>query len=238
LVLLVLPRPFQATGLPGDSRSSATLGAGSPRRDYPLPEVCGGRGRTVRRDEVKRFWYSGKRKEVVREVPEGNARRSVFGVGPECMLFGLLFSSPVIVFAWLTHPRYVISSRWKAPFRIMGAALICVGLVFHLVSTRAMLRAFKRNELATTGAYGICRHPMYGAEIMAILPGIMLFAGMPLLLPVPAIIGLTFRFMMMKGEEAPLRETFGEEYLKYRAEVNAMFPTLSRPRRPDRGDVP
>ena len=44
-----------------------------PRRDYPLPEVCGGRGRTVRRDEVKRFWYGDKRKEVVREVPEENA---------------------------------------------------------------------------------------------------------------------------------------------------------------------
>jgi len=70
---------------------------------------------------VERFWYSGKRKEVVREVPEGNARRSMFGVGPKCMLFGLLFSSLVIVFARLTHPRYAITNRGKPPFMVAGA---------------------------------------------------------------------------------------------------------------------
>jgi protein-S-isoprenylcysteine O-methyltransferase Ste14 len=66
---------------------------------------------------------------------------------------------------------------------------------------------------------------------MAILPGISLFVGMPLLLLIPVIVGLTFRFMMMKSEEEPLCKIFGEEYLKYCAEVNAMLPTISRLRK-------
>lgn len=165
-------------------------------------------------------------------MPCGGGRRSVFGVGPKCLLFSALFSSPVIVFSWLTHPKYAIPSRWRVPFRIVGAALVSAGLIFHLASSKAMLKAFRRNELLTSGPYGVCRHPMYSAEIMMIFPGAVLLAGMPLLLPVPAAMGLTFRFMMMKGEEEPLHELFGEEYLRYRAEVNAMFPTVFRLRRP------
>ena len=157
-----------------------------------------------------------------------NSRRTPTGIGPKTLLISAVFSLPVILFAFLTHPKYVIRSPWKIPFRIMGAILISTGLAFHLISTITMLKAFKNDELVTTGAYGVCRHPMYSAEIIAILPGIMLFFGMPLLLLIPAIIYLTFRFMTMKREEKPLCEIFGDEYLKYRAEVNAIFPTISR----------
>jgi protein-S-isoprenylcysteine O-methyltransferase Ste14 len=154
-------------------------------------------------------------------------RRTVFGIGPKCMIVSIIFSLPVIIFAYLTHPKYVLRPPWKYPFRIVGAMFISVGLVSEAISARTMLKAFKQGELVTTGPYAICRHPMYSSEIMAILPGIALFAGMPLLLLVPVIIGLTLRFMMIKGEEEPLYELFGEEYLRYSAEVNAMLPTIS-----------
>jgi protein-S-isoprenylcysteine O-methyltransferase Ste14 len=154
--------------------------------------------------------------------------RTLMGIGPRTLLFSMIFSLPVILFTFLTHPKYVIRSTWKVPFRIAGAILISTGLVFHLLSTKTMLKAYKNNELVTTGTYGICRHPMYSAEMIAILPGVVLFVGMPILLLVPAIIYLTFRFMTMKREEEPLCEIFGDEYLKYRAEVNAILPTLSR----------
>jgi len=161
-------------------------------------------------------------------MPDKDSSRTIMGIGPKTLLVSLVFSLPVILFAFLTHPKYVIRSPWKIPFRIMGAILISIGLVFHLISTKTMLKAYKNDELVTTGAYGICRHPMYSAEIIAILPGIVLFFGMPLLLAIPAIIYFTFRFMMMEREEEPLCEIFGDEYLEYRAEVNAIFPAISR----------
>ena len=157
-----------------------------------------------------------------------DSRRTLMGIGPKTLLVSMVFSLPVILFAFLTHPKYVIRSPWKMPSRIMGVILISIGLTFHLISTKTMLKAYKNNELVTTGAYGVCRHPMYSAEIIAILPGIVLFFGMPLLLAIPVIIYLTFRFITMKREEEPLCEIFGDKYLAYRAEVNAIFPTISR----------
>ena len=164
-------------------------------------------------------------------MADNEIRRTVFGIGPKCMIVSLIFSSPVIIFACLTHPKYVLRPPWKTPFRIVGAMLLTAGIASEAISARAMLKAYKQDELVTTGVYSICRHPMYSSEIMAILPGVALFAGMPLLLFIPVIIGLTFRYLMMEGEEEPLCELFGDDYLRYCVEVKAMLPTISRFRR-------
>lgn len=161
-------------------------------------------------------------------MPNEDDRRTVFGIAPKLLFFTALFSFPVILFAYLTHPRYVVRSTRRTPLRIAGAIMTSVGFVFYVVSAEAVLKAFKQNKLMTTGVFGICRHPMYGSVIIAIIPGVSLLFGMPLLLLIPVIMYLTFRFKLMKSEEKPLREIFGEEYLKYRADVNAVFPTIHR----------
>lgn len=156
-----------------------------------------------------------------------HSERTLLGTGPRLLIVSVIFSLPIIVFAYLTHPKYVIPSRYRRPFKIVGAMLAAVGLAFYVVSARTILKAFEEGRLVTTGVFGICRHPLYGSLMIAVIPGVFLFLGMPLLLPIPLTIYLTFRFIMMKDEEEPLIELFGAEYEEYRANVNAVFPRIS-----------
>lgn len=149
------------------------------------------------------------------------------GVGPKLLIVSLALSLPVIVFAWLTHPKYVIRSALRYPVKILGAMLAAVGFVFYLASAVTLLKAMVKGTLVTTGVYGMSRHPLYGSLILGVIPGIFLFLGMPLLLLIPLIMFLTFRFFMMEGEEEPMCELFGAEYEEYRANVNAVFPKIS-----------
>jgi protein-S-isoprenylcysteine O-methyltransferase Ste14 len=154
-----------------------------------------------------------------------NNQRTIWGVGPKLILISLIFSLPVIIFAYLTHPEYVIHSTWALPFQITGALLTISGFIFYIISAKTMAKAFKQNKLVTTGVFGVCRNPIYSAWMLAIIPGIAICVRMPLLLLIPVIMYIVFSFIK-QGEEKVLVEIFGEEYLTYRANVNAVFPTI------------
>jgi protein-S-isoprenylcysteine O-methyltransferase Ste14 len=160
-----------------------------------------------------------------------NNQRTVFGIGPRWMFVSVIFSLPVILFACLTHPKFVIKTTYRLPFQILGAILAFTGFLSYVVSIRTVLKAFKQDKLVTTGVFGVSRHPIYSSLMIAMIPGISLYLGMPLLLLIPAIMYVTFRFVFMKSEEEALCEIFGEEHLEYRDNVNAIFPTIFPTRR-------
>jgi len=87
------------------------------------------------------------------------------------------------------------------------------------------MRAYNRDELITSGAFGICRHPVYSAWILFNLPGLaLLTASWPFLI-MPLVANTVFKSLIGK-EDDYLRERFGKPYLEYRARVNELFPTL------------
>lgn len=57
------------------------------------------------------------------------------------------------------------------------------------------------------------------------IPGVALIMRMPILLLIPVIMYIIFRFVI-GSEEKVLLEIFGDEYEKYRGSVNAVFPML------------
>ena len=71
--------------------------------------------------------------------------------------------------------------------------------------------------------YGIIRHPLYASITILIVPGCVLLLNKFMGLTVPIIMYITFRLLIGK-EEKRLINNFGEEYLKYKKNVNAMFP--------------
>ncbi|MCL6451230.1 MAG: isoprenylcysteine carboxylmethyltransferase family protein [Acetobacteraceae bacterium] len=85
------------------------------------------------------------------------------------------------------------------------------------------------NNLVTTGLYAYVRHPSYLGQII-------MFAGCAVLVPSPYVVtfAVTFAlytvFIHAKLEDHYLRERFGEEYIRYAAQVPGFLP-LRRGRR-------
>jgi protein-S-isoprenylcysteine O-methyltransferase Ste14 len=129
----------------------------------------------------------------------------------------------------------------------LGAAVIGAGIALYLWcvwnfatvgrGTPAPWDAPRR--FVATGPYRWVRNPMYIAVVTVVLGEAWLFASLPL-----AIYGLLvaafFHGFVVLYEEPSLTDTFGDEYLAYRAAVSRWIPrpprddvALSEPPRPD-----
>jgi len=131
---------------------------------------------------------------------------TMFGVGPRWGLISLAYGALVYALARI-FPLLTFPAGLHPGLNILGALLILVGLPFYFLAVRAMTRAFKAGELATTGVYAVCRHPLYGSWIVFLVPGIVLMTHIWLALSVPVVMYLALRIMAREEEDylaAPL----------------------------------
>ena len=127
---------------------------------------------------------------------------------------------------------------YLAPIRVLGAALLVVGLV-------ALIQAFVRfvveglgtpapiaapDRLVVGGLYRYVRNPMYVA-VLAIVVGQAILLGSPVLLLYAAFLWLVVASFVRFYEEPTLHRRFGADYEIYRRAVPAWLPRL-RPWRP------
>ena len=153
---------------------------------------------------------------------------NILGVGPA--IFVATAIPGAILFA--IHYRYpsvftvAAGPWWWMP--AIGVVLWVAGIPFMAVAARQMMRARRADRLVTDGVYAWCRHPLYAAWALFIVPGAILFLRSWLLLAVPVIFYASVRVFSHR-EERQLEEHFGDEYRDYKRRVHALFPT--RPRR-------
>ena len=83
--------------------------------------------------------------------------------------------------------------------------------------------AYGEDDLATTGIFGLVRHPIYSAWIVFLIPGLAVLSRSWLLLPTPLAAYLVFKLRIWK-EDAYLEDRFGQQYLDYRRHVNEIVP--------------
>ena len=104
-----------------------------------------------------------------------------------------------------------------------GVVLLAIGLPMLVVAALSVGVAYKKDELATTGIFGMVRNPIYAAWIVFIIPGlVLLLRSWPMFFAPFLAYGL---FKMLVGkEEKYLQERFGEAYLEYKARVPELFP--------------
>lgn len=103
---------------------------------------------------------------------------------------------------------------------VVGAVVLLIGLIiivmaFFKIGTIPSLRA--KSSLATTGIYGVVRHPIYAGTIM-------MFAGLGLLfeasLPLSYLpLSIFLYFIMTVYEEKGLEAEYGTKYLEYKKKV-------------------
>ena len=123
--------------------------------------------------------------------------------------FGLLL---VAVSAWAATPGH--TRVWA------GLAIAAAGQAFRIFAAGTI---FKNRRLATRGAYALVRHPLYLGNVL-ILGGFALAAGSLPLAVVILVFFLVWYPAAVRYEDVKLEHFFGDEWRRWRAGTNAIFP--------------
>ena len=124
---------------------------------------------------------------------------------------------------WLWPEFYLISAVPYPVFLVARIVLLIVGILMLAVAARAATLAYNSDKLATTGIFGLTRNPIYSAWIVLIIPGLVLLSRSWLLLLTPVVAYVVFKIRIRREYEY-LEKRFGDDYRKYKAEVNELFP--------------
>ena len=147
---------------------------------------------------------------------------NIFGQG----LRILLFTAPVVVgavLAQLRAPELVRLPLSSSVLEPLGVLLIVLGLSLWLTALGQLIVAFPLGKLVTTGAYGVCRNPIYSSIGLFVLPGLAMLSGTWGYLVAGAALCLGVRIFIPR-EERDLLRVFGDEYRRYTAQVHRLIP--------------
>jgi protein-S-isoprenylcysteine O-methyltransferase Ste14 len=155
-------------------------------------------------------------------------KRTLMGAGDRMMALMLPFLLAAIV-TWALGVNATLVTLPRAAM-IVGAILTGFGVLGYLWSAVDIVRSFRVKQLVTTGAFGLCRHPLYAAWIVGLLPGLALISGNVLF--VLAEVALIVGYLLFIGrEEQQLLAEFGDAYRSYarrRFGVLPLGPVRSR----------
>jgi protein-S-isoprenylcysteine O-methyltransferase Ste14 len=108
-------------------------------------------------------------------------------------------------------------------FLVAGIVLLGIGIPMLVVAARTATIAYNSDKLATTGIFGLTRNPLYSAWIVFIIPGLVLLSRSWPLFLTPVVAYLIFKARIGRENEY-LEKRFGEDFRKYKAEVNELIP--------------
>jgi protein-S-isoprenylcysteine O-methyltransferase Ste14 len=150
-----------------------------------------------------------------------------WGVGPKFTVISVGVAVLVVLIHYMLFPEMIFIIWSKFINIVLGAVLILIGLVIFVRPARYIDEYYNDGMLCTTGIYSYMRHPIYGAWILFIVPGIVIIIGSIIGLIIPLIIYGIFRWLIPR-EEKYLEDKFGKEYKEYKNNVNAIIPTMPR----------
>jgi protein-S-isoprenylcysteine O-methyltransferase Ste14 len=150
-------------------------------------------------------------------------RPSRFGVGPRITLSAIIYAALAGVATHVWPDACMLRSIPYRVFLIIGALLLLAGIPMLLAAIVSVARAYDRDQLVTSGVFAVCRHPVYSAWIVFILPALALLTRSWPLLITPLVAYAAFR-LLIHEEDDYLRQRFGPAYLEYRSRVSALIP--------------
>lgn len=106
---------------------------------------------------------------------------------------------------------------------LVGYGLLFVGIGMFIQGWRDLYRAHQQNQLATTGLYGLVRHPQYTGLFIGLFgEGVVHW---PTLFSVGLFPVIVLAYgLLARSEEKRMLEQFGEEYRAYRRRVPMFLP--------------
>jgi protein-S-isoprenylcysteine O-methyltransferase Ste14 len=157
-------------------------------------------------------------------------RMSVMGIGHKA---GSLVGGCLVLTATLSYvfsPLFRITGSSYGVLLTVGIILAASGFSLNLAAAFQMLRAYKKDRLATKGLYHVFLHPMYFFMLFVTLPGItLLFNSWLVLTAVP--VGIAAVKYFVKEENSQRREHDGiykeDERLK-EIETSGLFTLVEK----------
>jgi protein-S-isoprenylcysteine O-methyltransferase Ste14 len=147
---------------------------------------------------------------------------SIFGIGYKLAPLTIVYSIIVFTVNSYTRPFFSFKIPWTVLFTIITFLLI-IGISFLIASSITMIKAYKADVLYTRGVYSVCRHPIYSAWILFIIPALVLYFRSWLILTIPVFMYVIFA-AFIKEEENYLKDRFPNQYLEYKAKTSQLFP--------------
>lgn len=130
-----------------------------------------------------------------------------------------------LLMQYLAHRLVPLAELFSAPWNYSGLVLMAFGLFMSATAANLFKRADtpvipfeKSTALVTNGWFRYTRNPMYLGMVLGCVGLAILLGSLGAWLPLPEFI-LILRVRFIRGEEALLEDTFGEEYLRYKSKV-------------------
>ena len=154
-------------------------------------------------------------------------RLSRWGVGPKIAVSAVAYGLMAWTAAGLWPERCSMDWLPRSVALVAGTALVTLGLSLWLTAAVSVMRAYNGDRVVVSGVFRLCRHPLYAAWIVLLLPGIaILTRSWPFLL-MPLVAYSVFKALISREDEY-LEGRFGQAYLDYRARTNEVIPIPRR----------
>ena len=116
-------------------------------------------------------------------------------------------------------------SLLPSPWPYLGAVPIGIGVLIAAQGSRLFAKAgtniipfTESSALVTSGVFSFSRNPMYTGMVLALAGTALVMNGLYAWLVVIAFTAI-IRALFIRNEETLMEQTFGEEYLAYKASV-------------------
>jgi len=128
-------------------------------------------------------------------------RLSRWGVGPRILLtaagYGLL--AGIVTYLW--PAVCLIRAMPYFVFLMVEIVLLLVGVPMLRVAGRAAMRAYNRDQVATTGIFGLTRNPIYAAWIVFLIPGLVFLSHSWPMMLTPVVAYVAFKVWIKKEND-------------------------------------
>jgi len=164
-------------------------------------------------------------KEIEMKI-KSKKKMSKWGVSPKMILYLLPFIVLFTIIHFYFFPTFQLPIN---PFYtiIIGIILLMLGFIIYIKTLKIINKAHSESRLVTHGIYAYVRHPLYSSFILFMTPGIVLLFNSYILFFIPIIYYIIFRILIRKEEMYCLNQ-FGELYVHYKKNLNAIFPKFRK----------
>ncbi len=145
-----------------------------------------------------------------------------FGIGPKIGIVLIPWWLGTIVTSCF-FSSFKFTPESSTGLMLAGAILLLFGLIFYFYSVKLLLNGLKEGKLITKGTFSLCQNPLYISFVLFFIPAIALLLNSWLVLTA-SLVGFIMVKLYVRNEYQMLEETFGDEYLKYKAETPEYIP--------------
>ena len=150
-------------------------------------------------------------------------KMSRWGVGPVFASLSIGYGILIVAISRYFYPFFQIPLLPRWLLSVFGVVLILIGIPFYIISGKTVMKAYNSDSLVTHGIYGCCRHPLYSAWVVFIVPGIVLLVNSWIGLTAPLFMYFLLCKLAIKEEEY-LERMFGFEYIDYKNRTPCILP--------------